>query len=174
VLNVTAVAETPRFANDTLRVLGSGWRLSGIYRKLSGSWLTVSAGTDRALTGIGGALSGGQRANQILSNPYGGRSGRANTLLLNPNAFAIPALGTLGNMGRTSIEGLGTWSFDIALSRIFQVREGQRLEFRAEAYNVTNSFRPNNPSANLSQSTFGIIRNASDPRVLQFALKYLF
>ena len=30
--NLTAVAETPKFANRTLSLLGSGWRLSGIYR----------------------------------------------------------------------------------------------------------------------------------------------
>ena len=29
--NLTAVAETPKFANHTLSLVGSGWRLSGIY-----------------------------------------------------------------------------------------------------------------------------------------------
>ena len=48
------------------------------------------------------------------------------------------------------------------------------LEFRAEAYNVTNSFRPGDPATALSSPTFGQIRSALDPRVLQFALKYSF
>ena len=48
------------------------------------------------------------------------------------------------------------------------------MEFRAEAYNVLNSFRPGAIDTNLSSANFGKIRNALDPRILQFALKYLF
>jgi hypothetical protein len=43
-----------------------------------------------------------------------------------------------------------------------------------EAYNLTNSFRPVNPNVTLTSGTFGVIREALDSRVLQFALKYLF
>ena len=63
---------------------------------------------------------------------------------------------------------------DNLLSRLLQVRENQRLEVRAEAYNLTNSFRPGDPSTNFNQNTFGQIRTANDPRILQFALKYVF
>ncbi len=169
ILNLTTVAESPQFTNPTLRKIGTGWRLSGIYRKSSGSYLTVTAGTDRALSGIGG-----QRANQILGDPYLDKSAGPNAQYLNPAAFALPALGTLGNMGRFNIEGPGTWAFDTALSRTFQVREGQRLEFRVEAYNVTNSFRPLNPNAAFNNALFGQIRTSDAPRIMQFALKYVF
>jgi len=55
----------------------------------------------------------------------------------------------------------------MALSRTFQVREGQKLDFRAEAFNVTNSLR--------YSSIFGQINTAAaDNRAMQFALKYLF
>jgi len=77
-------------------------------------------------------------------------------------------------VGRNSIVGPGSWAFDLALSRIFRLGETQRLEFRAEAYNVTNSFRPGNPGTNLSSGTFGQIRTSSDPRIMQLALKYVF
>jgi hypothetical protein len=169
IFNLTTVAQTPEFANRTLRAIGTGWRLSGIYRKSSGNFLTVTAGTDRALNGIGG-----QRANQVLADPYGDKSGRPGTSFLNLSAFAVPAPGTFGNVGRYSIEGLGSWAFDTALSRIFEIREGQRLEFRAEAYNVTNSFRPSNPNTAVNNSQFGVIRGSQEPRVMQFALKYVF
>ena len=63
----------------------------------------------------------------------------------------------------------------MALSRVFQVQEAQRLEFRVEAFNVTNSTRFRSPGLNLnSLNTFGLITQSEDARVMQFALKYVF
>lgn len=166
--NLTTVAESPAFANPTLRAIGSNWRLSVIYRYLSGSMLTVTTGLDRALSGV----TANQRPSQILGDPYGDKSSLKN--FLNPRAFAQPDLGALGNMGRTNIAGPGTFQFDAALSRIFRVKESQRLELRAEAFNVTNSLRPNNPTTAFNNSNFGSITSSQDARVMQFALKYLF
>src|SRR6185503_14564426 len=96
--------------------------------------LNILAGSDRALNGVAN-----QRGNQILPAPFDDRSAGPLARYLNPVAFAAPAAGTTGNAGRNSVAGPGTWSFDIALSRAFRFREAQRVEFRAEAYNVTNS-----------------------------------
>jgi hypothetical protein len=77
-------------------------------------------------------------------------------------------------MGIGSITGPGTWTFDTALTRAFQFRESQKLEFRAEAFNLTNGFRMQDPVSNFSSSNFGQVIASYDPRILQFALKYLF
>ena len=53
-------------------------------------------------------------------------------------------------------------SFDMALSRAWQFKEAQRFEFRAEAYNVTNSFRPLSPSASQNNQFFGLIEGTTD------------
>ncbi len=164
-LNVTGVIETPSLSNPTLRALVTGWRVAGIYRVTSGSYMTILSGQDRALTG-----AGGQRAQQILEDPYLDRDGLN---YLNPAAFAQPALGTLGNMGRNNIEGPSNWQVDLALSRLFPI-QGSRLEFRVEAFNLTNRLIRTNPSVNISQNTFGQITAAGDPRIMQFALKYVF
>jgi len=169
IFNLTTVAETPQFSNPALRVLATGWRLSGIYRQSAGEPLNILAGTDRALNGIND-----QRANQIAGNPLGDKSAGPGARYLDSAAFAIPDLGTRGNIGRNSIQAPGTWSFDIALSRVFRFRETQRLEFRGEAYNVTNTFRPGNPNTTVNSNVFGVIRTSLDPRILQFALKYIF
>jgi hypothetical protein len=194
IFNFTGVAETPQFSNRTMRLIGAGWRLSGIYRFSSGwplngvggggSGTGIEAGSDRALTGIMH-----QRANQVLGNPFRDRSGGPNTQYLNPLAFAIPDMGTTGNVGRNSIQGPGSWSFDVGLSRTFRFREDQRFEFRAEAYNLLNSFRAGCPSGTtgaaggcplggvntaVTSNVFGQIRNSLDPRIMQFALKYMF
>jgi Carboxypeptidase regulatory-like domain/TonB dependent receptor len=178
VVNWTTVATMPQFAKRTARMLASGWRLSGIYRISSGAPLTVISGQDNALVG-----TNNQRANQVLASPYGDQSGRPGTNFLNRSAFAVPAAGAFGNVGRNSLRGLKSWSFDLSLSRVFRLTESQRIEVRAEAYNLTNSFRPVDPTTStgspgrivsLTSGTFGVIRDSMDPRILQFAMKYFF
>jgi hypothetical protein len=160
------VAETPQFSNTTLRAVGSGWRFSPIFRILAGSQMTVTTSLDRALTGITG-----QRVNQVLENPYGDKSLKN---YLNPAAFALPALGTYGNLGSRNITGPRNWQFDVSVSRMFRFAEMQRLEFRAEAFNLTNSLRMENPNTVLNNNTFGQVTRARDPRIMQFVLKYFF
>ena len=66
------------------------------------------------------------------------------------------APGTYGNVGRNSVVGPGYWDWSESVSRQFQVREGQKLEVRAEAFNVTNSLRRGNPGVSLANAnTFG-------------------
>jgi hypothetical protein len=170
IFNSTAVLTAPQFDSGVARALASNWSLALIYRVSSAAPLNVITGVDNALVG-----TTGQRPNLISGrDPYRDRSGRPGTVYLDRTAFENPAPGTFGNLERNSLRGLKTWSFDLALSRGFQVTQGQRIEFRAEAYNLTNSFRPVNPDFTLTAGTFGVIRNAMDPRILQFALKYAF
>src|SRR5207302_2734043 len=177
IFNLAGVAEAPQFSKPALRIMATGWRLSGIYKFSSGWPLNIEAGSDRALTGINH-----QRANQVTGNPYGDQSGGPLTQYLNPAAFAPPDTGTIGNIGRNSIPGPGTWSFDVGLSRVFRFQETRRLEIRAEAYNVLNSFRPGciagttgtasgscpqgGGNTMFSSNVFGQIRNSLDPRIM--------
>ena len=120
----------------------------------------------------------------MLGNPYGNKSGIVN--YLDPNAFAQPAIGTISNMRGYALVGPPSFGIDLAISKLFQVRENQKIEVRGEAFNVTNSLRRdplgnNNTTYNpadfytfSSTATFGQIRNAQDPRIMQFAVKYVF
>jgi hypothetical protein len=195
--NMTAVVQTPKFSNNAVSVLATGWSLSTIFSARSGRPLNILTGTDTALNGFQGN-SGTQRPNQILANPYGNRNSLSN--YLNAAAFAVPSVGTLGNVGYNSIISPSYWEWNEAVSRQFQVREGQKIEVRAEAFNLTNSFRPGYPGTNLGNAnTFGrILCNAAStlgnnsgtgctppgqigagptsggPRIMQFAVKYVF
>ena len=165
--NLTVVTLSPGFGKQAVHAITKDWLLSGIYRYTSGAWLTAIVGTDRALSGISN-----QRPNQGLTSVYGDGSA---TNYLNINAFSQPALGTLGNMGHNDILGPVYWQFDLALSRAFKVREGQRVEVRAEAFNVLNELRMGPPNLGLNApTTFGQVTTALDPRIMQFALKYVF
>jgi hypothetical protein len=166
--NLTAVADTPRFGNPTMRAIASDWRLSVINRISSGNYLTISSGVDWGRIGLTA------RADQVLGDVYQDTSVNLNAQFLNKTAFASPAEGSLGNVGRASVRGVGTWSLDTALSRTFRVSEAQHFEVRAEAFNVTNSVRPNNPVVNINNANFGKITGVQPARVMQFALKYVF
>jgi hypothetical protein len=167
IFNMTAVLSTPQFANPTLRMIGTGWQLSTIFRKSTGKYFTVSTGLDRLLSG--GASN--QRPVQILEDPY---LDRKSLNYLNPNAFVQPAFGTMGNMRPFNILGPGTWQLDLGLSRNFRPGETQKLELRAEAFNVTNSLRRGEPNTTLNSNVFGQINTSSDARIMQFAFKYSF
>ncbi len=154
-------------SNNTLRLLGTGWKVSGIVKVLSGSYLTVTSGIDNALTGV--LL---QRPNQALPSPYA--SNQTKTVWLNPAAFVQPATGTYGTLGSRNILGPGSVRIDMGLTREFRIRERQSVEFRVEAFNLPNHLNPDNPVVVLTNQTFGKIQSGADPRIMQLALKYVF
>ena len=55
-----------------------------------------------------------------------------------------------------------------------KVTELQAIEFRGEFFNLLNHAQFNNPSGNIGSPNFGAITTTRDPRIIQFALKYLF
>jgi carboxypeptidase family protein len=165
VFNLSGVAQSPTFSNAVLRAVASEWHFSPILRILSGVWQSATV-PDTSFSGIAN-----QRPNQILPNIYGDKT---QNNWLNPAAFARPVPGTLGNMGPNTILGPGQFQFDASLARTFVVREAQQVEFRAEAFNVTNSPRLGNPTINTNSSQFGRIQSKNGSRIMQFALKYFF
>jgi hypothetical protein len=165
--NFTAVLQSPRFSGRLLRAAASDWLLSTSYRVLSGAYQTVTTGVDRQLSG-----NGNQRPNQILEVPL--CSDPRPSCWINPAAFGQPALGTLGNSGRSSVSGPGFQEVDTALSRIFHVRENMSLEARGEAFNLMNTFRAGPVTTALNSPQFGQILTALDPRILQVAMKFVF
>jgi hypothetical protein len=171
--NFTPVLEMPNFQTPMLRHIASGWRLSTIYTYRTGEYqnITATGGNDFARNGTN---TGNQLANYGGGDKIGDHSGGPLTFWYNKAAFANPALGALGNSGTRAIAAPGHFDFNMALVRTFRIKESQRFEFRYEVYNVTNSFRPLLPSSELTSPTFGQLRTSDDPRIMQFALKYLF
>jgi hypothetical protein len=167
----------PRFSNTVMNALASNWRVSGILKARSGNPFSVVSGTDRMLNGVNTA---GQYVNKVSDKVYGNKckDGLVGTnptcLWLNASAFAVPDPGTLGSLGPNTVFGPGFWNVDTGLTRVFNLKETRKLEFRAEATNVLNHANFDNPSGNLSSSQFGRIQSAQPGRVMQFALKYLF
>lgn len=163
VVNVSVVARTPEFTNDTMRAIFGNWQFSPLVRWQSGNRSSVTTGQDNALTGMGG-----QRAVQILDDPYGdGSPGH----YLNRAAFAAPAAGTYSSLKPYTILNPSRLQNDLAVTRTFKVGSGQNIQFRWEIFNVINKVNYNAPVTALNSANFGIIQSAADPRIMQFALK---
>jgi hypothetical protein len=96
----------------------------------------------------------------LVGNPYQGvcpnglRVGTP-SCWFNPSAFALPPPGDFGTAGRNILRGPAFAQFDLALQKGFQLREGMKITFGAEAYNLFN--RPNFavPSNTQSPLTLG-------------------
>jgi hypothetical protein len=166
VFNLTSVVTSPKFSTRWMSVLAGGWQESTIFTASTGSYSTVTVGTDNSRTG-----NGGDRPN-VVGNPN--LNAPTLTRWFDTSAFQTAAIGSFGNAGRGTILGPGAWNFDVALSRSFPVTEHQKVDFRAEAFNLFNHARFGNPSTAMNSATYGQITTARDPRIMQFALKYSF
>jgi hypothetical protein len=169
-----AMKKTSGFAGK----LANGWSLTGIFTARSGFPFTVYSGRDNSLTGA--PLN--DTADQI--NPNSSRPPGANPIqqFFNTAAFTQNAINTFGDSHRNALTGPGAWDFDMGVLKVTRLTERFGLHFRFEAFNIFN--HPNLgantqtgspiPVNTVTNVNFGKITAASDPRVLQFALKLVF
>src|SRR5690606_41281067 len=100
-----------------------------------------------------------------------------NVLYFDPAAYAQPAPATSGNINRTGsgMRGPGFTALDFSLVKRFRTGQSFRFfEFRADAFNLTNTPAWNNPNTSLASPQFGRISGAGNQRIVRFALKYAF
>jgi len=92
----------------------------------------------------------------------------------NTSNIGDPALGTFGNLPHSLCCGPALSNTDLVIAKKTPISERLSTEFRAEFYNAWNHTEFENPDGNFSDSTFGQVLKARDPRVMQFALKLMF
>jgi hypothetical protein len=164
--NLSLIAQTPKFSGKWIERFVGNWQVSGIFTYQTGTWLTVTDGTDVSLTGLGS-----DRPNAAgdwrLSNPTIAQ-------WFNTSAFTRQAAGSFGNAGRNVVLGPSAWNLDTGLWRTFPIRERIKIDARFEAFNVLNHTRFNVPVVALNAGNFGQITSARDPRILQVAMKLTF
>jgi hypothetical protein len=172
----------------------NGWQLSGVGTIQSGIPLSVF---DTNAGSVYGLLSGEVRAQRTGSSPLtrGSLFSRVINGYLDPAAFTrAPEApnGTsladqdFGNSGVGFVRGPGQHSADMAVERTFPTSETSSIRFRAEFFNLTNTPQFGNPNASLgfgdptqvnpvASPFFGRITNTvTAPRIVQFAVRYLF
>src|SRR5581483_9094451 len=164
--------------NRLVRSLLGEWEFSGIMTLQTGGPLTVTAGYDRSLTGLGNDRTNLVAGQDLYQSSVCGASINCISWL-NPAAFTGPknaggsyvADGLFGNLGKGALRGPGSINFDAGLSKNFTLYESVKLQLRGEFFNAINHLNPNDPNATLNSAQFGKITGAGSSRVGQLALK---
>lgn len=164
----------------------NGWELTGINSWQNGFRFTVYSGVNNSFTGVGSDRADftGTNINQAI---LGDRAhGQMVQQYFNTSLFTVNAIGTFGNAPRNLLENPGLFNVDMAAIKYFTISERMKVQFRAEFFNFLNnvnftvpglgSGNPNESAAGTRVGTgsFGKLTVAADPRILQFALKFIF
>jgi carboxypeptidase family protein len=173
-----------RNASSALNALIGGWQLTGIVRWTSGFPFSVDNGQFWATNWDeqGSAQLIAKPKTGVFKNPATG----AVSVFADPatalNDFVHPYPGQGGS--RNALRGSGYAGWDMGLNKSWNLpREGQAIQFRWEVFNVANLTRFNvlaglgdgAPSLQQSPTTFGNYAGLlTNPRVMQFALRYQF
>ncbi|MFL6350705.1 MAG: TonB-dependent receptor domain-containing protein [Bryobacteraceae bacterium] len=159
-------------SNRLMDLAFGGWHVGGIYTLTSGFPFSPLLGYDPSNTGDQGAV----RADRIADGNLP-RGQRDPNLWFDTNAFPLPADYTFGNSGRNVLIGPGVNLLDGSIRKEFATSETQRLEFRAEFFNMLNhpNFAQPDNFIDDGPGAAGVITSLAFPmRQLQFGLKYRF
>jgi hypothetical protein len=114
------------------------------------------------------------RPNQTC-DPASGHSSLSE--FFNTSCFSAAPSGELGNASRAPLSGPDFVNTDFSVIKHFLLpREGTRLDFRTEFFNLFNHAQFGDPGGDFnSPATFAVINTTvNNPRVIQFALKLAF
>lgn len=195
ILNISYVYDLPFFrkSKGLERALLGGWQWSGIVTSQSGVPISVANTVYGDNAGVGNGVGTGSRPD-LAGNPQAASC--LSTLpnqgpyLFNPCAFSAPQGLTFGDVSRNSLNLPHRTQFDMGLFKRFVIKEQRAFEFRWETFNTFNhtqfsgvdtSFSGNFGGAAgcvaVNPSTCGTFLSANSahlPRIMQFALKFLF
>lgn len=151
--------------------LAGDWKWNGVFRAVTGLPFTASADATPC-----NCPGNGNFADAVSPIRYPRGTGRGE-LWFNTGAFAAPGPSRFGNAGAGTIRGPGFGTYDMSVFRQFPIRERLRLEFRVEAFNLTNTPLFGAPDRNVNSANFGQVLTTLDgagERQLQFALRLSF
>jgi hypothetical protein len=168
----------PFKSSGFLRHAVRGWQLNGILTLSTGIPFTVQSATNTLNIGAGSRASYAGVGDGRLLPPR-----RSLHQWFDVAAFSAPAPLQFGDVGRNTLTGPGTAQLDSSVFKNFFFKEGstRALQFRAEAFNLTNRPQFNNPISTIGAPGAGAITSAGSPytfqrlsREVQLALKAYF
>lgn len=186
-LNVNWIAQLPvghgqHWLGDApgwVNAIVAGWQLSGLYRLTSGLPFSVSNGSNLPTNGANGGYA------TKIAPVAAGKATKENGhvyMFKNPtaafDAFSFTYPGQSGT--RNGVRGDGYLDLDSALSKRWTMpyKNSNSIQFRWEVFNVGNFTRFNvfsqEPSMTSSTNFGNYTGLLTNPRVMQFALRYEF
>jgi hypothetical protein len=157
------LSHTPGVVNALI----AGWRMSGVVTFRTGMPLTIIETPDTTNTG-----SSGPRPNMVCNPNLG--SAASVSEWFNTACFVRQAPNTWGNSGTGVVRMPGIKNLDYSLEKVIPITETKRLEFRAEAFNLTNTPLFTGVGNTLGATNFGTITTAQAARQIQLGLKLYF
>jgi hypothetical protein len=188
-VNLSAVYQLPfgagkryRSIPGALRTIFGGWSLSTIASTQTGLPFNITVDRSNGSVPGGYAISGAERPNYVYGVPLTPAGGSTPSKWVNPAAFAAPAAGTFGNLGRNAFRARSISDVDFALAKDVSLKERMSLRFRADVFNVLNRAQYGPPNADISQTNFGVITTTissyatgrGTPREFQLSAKISF
>ena len=174
--------------------LAQGWQLNTIVTAQSGRPVPIVSANDTSAfpnANYNTVSNYHQRPNVVSGvNPINPNWESAPDTIgyLNANAFAQPAFGTFGDLGRNAIFGPHYWDWDFAVLKNTLLTERISLQLRGEFFNILNhpNFALPNWFVTPGSGPTGLITQTPDqaqtnpglggggPRVIQLAAKLIF
>jgi hypothetical protein len=152
------------------RVVFGDWQFSGSWSLASGTPFT--ARVLGSFTDVNRGTNGSLRADATglpldLSNPTA-------TLWFNTAAFAVPAPGQFGNVGRNTIRGPATSTFNMSLNKLFPFVDGRSVELRIQGSNIFNTPQFRSIDTIVNSPSFGRVTSVGSMRKIQITARFRF
>ena len=146
----------------------SDWQLNGIVSYFGATPIEITTGANT----IGTASAVGQRPNYTGAPLY--LDTGDSTRHLNPAAFARPAPGQLGTLGKGAVRGKPITTVDFSVGKNWRFDERYGLQFRAEFFNLLNHTNFIGFDTDIRNASFGTLTVAQPPREIQLGIKFTF
>jgi hypothetical protein len=146
----------------------SGWQIAGLVRVQAGDMVAVTQATNNN-SSLGFAV---QRPN-LIADPNNFAQRSVAKFFNTADFVGVPQF-VIGNSSRNPVRGPGLQNADIMIGKTFRITERFNLEFRAEAFNISNTPPLNDPNGIFGSAAFGTITSAGNPRDYEFVMKIHF
>jgi hypothetical protein len=152
------------------RWLLGDWQINGVTAMFQGRRFTVGA-SGASLNAPGNTQTADQVKTEVAK--LGGIGSGAD--FYDSTAFAPVTEVRFGTVGRNTMRAPGVFNMDFSIFRKFPITERFNLEFRAEAFNLTNTPHFLTPGSNINSGNFMRVTGAQqDQRQLRFGLRLEF
>jgi hypothetical protein len=166
--NVVYVLPSAKSWGHAADLLLSDWQLNGIVSYFGATPIDIITGANT----IGTAAAVGQRPNYTGAPIY--LDSGDSTRHLNPAAFARPAPGQLGTLGKGAVRGTPISTVDFSVAKNWRFQERYGFQFRAEFFNLLNHTNFVGFDTDIRNVSFGTLNAAQAPREIQLGVKFTF